>query len=118
VNIGLAYDLYLLKDSAGVNKKHRISFAGNFTSNSFTYDNFLYGIEYSWKEILMFRGGLYTEKGIFKQDTRRTVFTGPAAGVTFEIPFNEKKSTVGLDYSYRFTNPFGGTHTFGLRLNM
>jgi hypothetical protein len=118
VNIGASYDLYLSKDSSGVSKKHRLSLNGTFSSNSFTYDNFLYGIEYSWKEMLMFRGGLYTEKGIFNSDTRVTVFTGPAAGLTFEIPFNEKKSTVGLDYSYRFTNPFGGTHTFGLRVNL
>jgi hypothetical protein len=46
------------------------------------------------------------------------VFTGPAAGITFEVPFNEKKSTVGLDYSYRFTNPFSGIHTFGVRVNL
>jgi hypothetical protein len=118
VNIGGSYDFYLVKDSSGVSKKHRVSLNGTYTSNSFIYDNFLYGIEYAWKEMLMFRGGLYTEKGIFNSDTRRTVFTGPAAGMTFEIPFNEKKSTVGLDYSYRFTNPFGGTHTFGLRVNL
>lgn len=118
VNIGGAYDFYLTKDSTGLSKKHRLSLNGTFTSNSFTYDNGLFGIEYAWKEMLMFRGGLYTEKGIFGSDTRRTAFTGPAAGITFEVPYNEKKSTIGIDYSYRFTNPFGGTHTFGLRLNL
>jgi hypothetical protein len=118
VNIGGAYDFYLVKDSTGVSKKHRLSLNATYTSNSFTYDNFLYGLEYSWKEILMLRGGLYTEKDIFNTEARRTVFTGPAAGLTFEVPFNEKKSTIGLDYSYRFTNPFGGTHTFGLRVNL
>lgn len=118
VNIGGAYDFYLVKDSSGVSKKHRVSLNGTYTSNSFTYDNFLWGVEYAWKEMLMIRGGLYTEKDIFNTEARRTVFTGPAAGLTFEIPFNEKKSTVGLDYSYRFTNPFGGTHTFGLRMNL
>ncbi|MGZ4089611.1 MAG: PorV/PorQ family protein, partial [Bacteroidia bacterium] len=91
---------------------------GTYTSNSFTYDNFLFGVEYAWKEMLMLRAGYYAEKGILSTETRRTVFTGPSAGLTFEIPFNEKKSTVGLDYSYRFTNPFGGTHTFGLRVNL
>jgi hypothetical protein len=68
--------------------------------------------------MLMFRAGYYAEKGILKTETRQTVFTGPAEGVTFEIPVNDKKSTVGFDYSYRMTNPFGGTHTFGLRLNL
>jgi hypothetical protein len=119
VNIGASYDFYLLKDStAGRSKKQRLTLNGTYTSNSFTYDNFLFGVEYAWKEMLMLRAGFYSEKGILKEETRRTVFTGPAAGLTFEIPFNEKKSTVGLDYSYRFTNPFGGTHTFGLRVNL
>lgn len=118
VNIGGSYDFFLTKDSTGRSKRHRLSLNGTFTSNSFTYDNGLFGIEYGWKEMLMLRAGLYTEKGIFSNDTRRTAFTGPAAGLTFEVPFNEKKSTVGIDYSYRFTNPFGGTHTFGLRLNL
>jgi hypothetical protein len=118
INIGGSYDLYLTRDSSGLSKKHRLSLNGTFTSNSFTYDNGLFGVEYAWKEMLMVRGGLYTEKGIFKTETRRTAFTGPAAGITFEIPFSEKRSTIGLDYSYRFTNPFGGTHTFGVRLNL
>ncbi len=120
INIGASYDLFLTKDSTGtgVSKKHRLTFNGTFTSNSFTHDNGLFGLEYAWKEMLMFRGGLYTEKGIFSGSDRRTAYTGPAAGITFEVPFNEKKSTIGLDYSYRFTNPFGGTHTFGLRMNL
>ena len=64
------------------------------------------------------------QKNIFNKSTddlknqRMTVFTGPTCGATFEIPFNDKKSTFGLDYSYRFTNPFAGVHTFGLRINL
>ncbi len=119
LNIGAAYDFYLLKDTTGKLKTHRVTLAGNFTSNSFTNDNFLVGIEYSWKEILMIRGGMYTEKGIFQGvSTRMTAFTGPSCGATVEIPFGEKKSTFGLDYSYRFTNPFGGVHSFGVRINL
>jgi len=118
VNIGGSYDIYFQKDSSGVSKKHRLSLNGTYTSNSFTYDNYLMGLEYSWKDILMLRGGLYTEDKIFKSEETRTAFTGPCAGVTVEIPFNEKKSTIGVDYSYRATKPFNGTHTFGLRLNL
>ena len=120
VNIGLSYDFYLTKDSTGLLKKHRLTVNSNYTSNSFTYDNFLFGLEYSWKEMLMFRAGYYYEKNIYKsfENGRRTAFTGPAAGATFEIPINEKKSTVSIDYSYRFTNPFSGTNTIGLRLNL
>jgi hypothetical protein len=120
VNIGLAYDFFLTKDTAGaLSKKHRLSTNAAFQSNSFTNDNFLFGLEYAWKEMVMVRGGMYTEKGIFKGEGQRTtVFTGPAAGVTFELPFNEKKSTIALDYSYRFTNPFSGVHSFGFRVNL
>lgn len=118
VNIGASYDILLSRDSIGLTRKHRLSLNGTFTSNSFSYDNGLFGVEYAWKDMLMLRGGLYTEKDIFNGDARRTAFTGPAAGATFELPYNEKGSTVGLDYSYRFTNPFGGTHTFGVRLNL
>jgi hypothetical protein len=124
INIGGAYDFYLTKDTAGLLKTHRVTFAANFTSNSFTYDNYLFGLEYSWKDILMIRGGLYTEKYIFKKGDedvkaqRMTAFTGPSCGATVEIPLGEKKSTFGVDYSYRFTNPFGGVHSFGFRINL
>lgn len=118
LNIGVAYDFYLLKDSTGRSKTHRVTAAGNFTSNSFTKDNFLIGVEYAWKEMIMLRGGMYTEKGMFQgEENRTTAFTGPSCGATVEIPFGSKKSTFGVDYSYRFTNPFGGVHSFGARLN-
>jgi hypothetical protein len=118
VNIGMSYDLFLTKDSVGLSKEHRLSLNGTYTSNSFTYDNGLFGVEYAWKEMIMLRGGLYTEKGIFSGQDSRTALSGPAAGLTVELPFSEKRSTVALDYSYRFTKSFSGIHTFGLRLNL
>lgn len=117
INISGAYDVYLTGDSTGLSKDHRLSFNGNFTSNSFTYDNFAVGVEYAWKEMLMFRLGTFLETNLYNEN-RANAYTGPSAGLTFEVPFGEKRSTVGLDYSYRFTNPFGGTHSFGLRLNL
>jgi hypothetical protein len=118
-NIGAAYDIYFKKDSLGkADRKHRLSLCANFTSNAFMLDNYLFGAEYAFKEMLMFRAGLYTEKNIFKSN-RETVFTGPAMGLTVELPFDkEKGSTVSLDYSYRFTNPFNGVHCFGARINL
>ena len=117
VNIGAAYDFYLTKDSTGLSKKHRLSFNGNFTSNSFTYDNFMVGLEYAWKEMLMLRAGTFVEKDMFN-DATRNALSGPAMGATFELPFNTKKSTIGFDYSYRFNSLFGGIHSVGLRLNL
>jgi hypothetical protein len=119
LNIAAAYDLYLTSDTTGKLKTHRLTVAANYTSNSFTKDNYLVGLEYGWKNIVMVRAGMVSEKGIYQGDANRTTaFTGPSCGATVEIPFGEKKSTFALDYSYRFTNPFGGVHTFGARINL
>jgi long-subunit fatty acid transport protein len=91
---------------------------GTFTSNSFGKDEFKLGIEYAWKNMLMLRAGYSYEQGILDSEERTTVFTGPSAGFTVEIPFGKNKSTFGLDYSYRATNPFQGTHSIGARINL
>lgn len=120
MNIGAAYDFNLTGDSIinGI-REHRLSIAANYLSNTFTYDNYLFGLEYAWKERVMLRVGFQSEKYIFNATRRMTALTGPTAGITIEWPVNkEKNSTVGLDYSYRFTNPFGGVHSLGLRVNL
>ena len=74
--------------------------------------------------MLMLRAGYGYEKGIgnddiSKEDYRTSANKGLSAGFTLELPLSkEKGSTVGLDYSYRATNPFSGTHCIGLRLNL
>jgi hypothetical protein len=118
LNIGGRYDFLIMKDTtAKIN--HRVSVAGNFVANSFSKDQFCIGLEYSFRGYLMLRGGYAYEKGIFNLDTRTTAFTGPTAGVSFEVPFGaDKKSTFAVDYSYRATNPFQGCHSIGARLNL
>jgi hypothetical protein len=117
LNIGAGYDFYLSKDSAKM-KTHRITTMGAFTSNSFGKDEIKIGVEYAWRNMLMIRGGYTYEKGITSKEDRTTVFTGPSAGFTLELPFGKNKSTFGLDYSYRATNPFNGTHSIGARINL
>jgi hypothetical protein len=117
LSIGAGYDFYLSKDSASM-KTHRVTAMGSFVSNSFSKDEYKLGLEYGWKNMVMVRAGYTYEKGIFNKDERTTVFTGPSAGFTVEIPFGKNKSTFGLDYSYRATNPFNGTHSFGARINL
>lgn len=117
LNIGGGYDFYLSKDSAKM-KTNRITAMGTFTSNSFSKDEFKIGLEYGWKNIVMVRVGYTYEKGITSKEDRTTVFTGPSAGFTVEVPFGKNKSTFGIDYSYRDTDPFQGTHSLGIRLNL
>lgn len=122
VNIGGAYDYYIGGDTA--NKTHRITPAVSFTSNSFTKDEVRVGLEYGFKSFLMLRAGYGFEKGIgndddSKENYRTTAQKGLCAGFTIELPLSkEKGSTFGLDYSYRATKPFDGTHSIGIRMNL
>ena len=45
-------------------------------------------------------------------------FTGPSAGLTFEVPMSKKSGTTfGIDYSYRATS-LKGIHSFGVRISI
>ncbi|MCO5257675.1 MAG: PorV/PorQ family protein [Lentimicrobium sp.] len=110
--IGASYDIYIAE-------MHRLSLAGNFVSNSFNKDQFIVGAEYELKSYLMLRGGYTYEEGITEKSERTTAFTGPSAGFTVAVPLDkEKGSSIAIDYSYRATDPFSGTHSIGARINL
>jgi len=47
------------------------------------------------------------------------VYSGLAAGVTIEVPFKKGgESKFAVDYAYRATNPFNGTHNFTVSFKM
>jgi len=100
------------------NESNNLTAAGTFTSNAFSYDQFRFGLMYSFKEILKLRVGYIYEEGVLDAETRQTALTGPAAGFSIDIPWGENGSKLGIEYSYRATNPFGGTHNFGGRITL
>jgi hypothetical protein len=109
--IGGAYD-FLFGES-------RFTLAGSFISNSFNKDQFAFGGEFSLKSYLMLRAGYTYEEGITSKADRTTVFTGPSAGFTVQVPLNKEKGSVfAVDYSYRDTDPFQGVHTIGARISL
>jgi hypothetical protein len=110
LNIGISYDINVLRN--------RITGAGTFTSNSFQKDQYRLGCEYSYKELFMVRTGYTYEEGIRDPSTRTTALRGPSAGFTIELPMGSSGTTFGLDYSYRHTDPFQGSHTIGARINL
>ena len=65
------------------------------------------------------RGGFAYEQGIFNDydNERTTVFTGPSAGFTVELPMSNK-TRFGIDYSYRVADPLPSVHTFGVRITL
>ena len=112
LNIGIAYDIISVEDG-----DHRLTAAGNFNSNSFTNDQIQIGLEYGFKSYLMLRGGFDFQKNILDKTLRTTAYTGPTFGVTLQLPFgDEKDKSFGIDYSFRASNPFGGTHGIGATL--
>jgi len=111
LNIGVSYAFDLAE-------QHQLVAAGNFMSNSFSKDNFQFGVEYAFKKMFMIRTGYNYEAGIGNLIDRTTALTGPTAGFTFEAPVSKGGSTFGLDYSFRAANPFGGVHTIGARINL
>ncbi len=117
MNIGASYDIRLDKNDETY--WHRLTPAATFTNNAFASNQWTVGLEYGYKSMFQLRAGYAYEKGIFNYDDRRNAFTGATAGFTFEVPVKkDSKTTFGLDYSFRHSNPFGGSHSFGVRLNV
>ena len=131
LNIGASYDFYLLpvvlEEGAeledGVKPSdYRLTLAGTFTSNSFSQDQIRGGVEFGFKQYVAVRAGLVYESSIFSElgpGKRLNANTGPTMGVSLMLPFKgSDESGVSVDYAYRFANPLGGTHCFGLRLRI
>jgi hypothetical protein len=114
LNIGVTYHW---RDKKLTNQ---ISGAANFTSNSFSKDQFRFGLEYSFKNMFMVRGGYVLQFGKGGNDIATSALTGPTAGATVQVGLgkkgSEKKTKLGIDYSFRLTNPFSGVHAIGIRL--
>lgn len=115
LNIGVTYHW---RDKKLTNQ---ITGAANFTSNSFSKDQFRFGLEYSFKNMFMVRGGYVLQFGkAGSNDIATSALTGPTAGATVQVGLGkkgtEKKTKLGIDYSFRLTNPFAGVHAIGIRL--
>lgn len=111
VNVGFAYDFIF-------SEKSKLTANAQFTSNSFSRDQFGVGAEFSFRERFILRGGYQYETGIGSEDDSKTVFTGPTGGFTVQIPAGKNGSIIGLDYSYRVTNPFAGVHSIGAHITL
>lgn len=112
LNIGLSYDINLESE------EHMLTVGTNFTSHTYTYDHFQLGVEYGFMEYLKLRAGfLYYEKVFAEVDERTDVHRPYTFGLSAQLPYGkEKASRIALDYSYRTTYSFGGTHSIGLSM--
>ncbi len=112
LNIGASYDFHL-------DARNRLTIVGNFTSNSFSRDAIGGGIEYAFNEIFMLRGGYRYDLGSSADNFTNNVYSGISAGVSIEVPFEKGSDTkFALDYGYRATNPWSGSHNLTLRFTI
>ena len=121
ITIGGSYDFFLVSrsDSAGEDTQgDKITLAANFTSNSFTKDQYHIGLEYNYRNILMLRGGYVFEEGLTSEEERSTAYSGPCGGASVQLPISKTGSVVSFEYAYRLNYSFTGTHTLGLRISL
>lgn len=111
VNVGFAYDFIFSEN---------LKLTGDlqFTSNSFSRDQFGLGAELNFRDNFILRGGYQYETNIGSKENSTTVFTGPAAGFTVQVPTGKTGTVIGLDYSYRTTHPFAGVHSIGAHITL
>jgi len=119
LDISGGYDI-VVPDSA---IKNRLSVNAAFVSNAFSEDQFALGLEFSYRSFLQIRGGFVYQNGVFSTASPSS-FAGPCAGISVDIPFGkdrgnkDKAKRLAVEYSYRAASTFGGTHTFGLRMDL
>jgi outer membrane protein OmpA-like peptidoglycan-associated protein len=120
LNIGITYDIWMGPEYVcnGAYNLHRLTLGGSFTSNSYGKDFFGGGLEYAFKELFMFRFGYRHEQDIMNPDLRTTAHTGYAGGLSVDVPFKDNGPSLGIDYSYRTSDPWGGTHSIGIRFGL
>ncbi len=123
LNIGASYDFYISPKidttSKEISADHRVTLAGNFTANSFTKDQYRVGLEYSFRNMFMLRGGYVLEQATwFDSEKRTSAYTGPAFGASFKAPLGKKGTTFGFHYAYQMTENFSGTHSIGIKLDL
>jgi long-subunit fatty acid transport protein len=113
VNIGISYDFIF-------NPQNRLTFASNFTANSFSQDQIGAGLEYAFNNMFMLRGGYRYEFGSEANGgVEGPVETGVAAGFSFQVPLKKKSDkTFAIDYGYRHTKLWDGIHSIGVRFDL
>jgi len=112
LNIGLSYD-FIFGETA------RLTVLGNFTANSFSKDQIGGGLEFGFREMFMVRAAYKVDMGKEIPGLSDNAYSGLAAGATIEVPLKKGATNrFGIDYAYRATNPFNGTHNISLRFKI
>lgn len=112
LNIGASYDFYL-------GENNRLTFVGNFTANSFSQDQIGGGLEFSLNDLFLLRAGYKYEVGSEVEATA-PIYTGLSGGISVNVPLSKdnRNNRFGIDYAYRDTKLWDGTHNIGIRISL
>ena len=109
LNMGFSYDYYF------TNQLY-LRGIGNFTSNAFSLDQVGGGLEFFFKDLLVLRASYMYEVGATTIE-EQNIYSGVAGGFTVNVPVSKKNTNkLAIDYSYRATYRFSGSHNFGVRI--
>lgn len=110
LNIGLGYDFYFGQDL-------KLTALGNFTANSFSQDQLGAGVDFNFRNIFELRAAYKYEIGSENAETA-PIYTGLAGGFSVYMPLSKEENAnkLRLDYAYRQTKLWDGTHNITLSL--
>ena len=120
LNIGVSYDFYfgqsVDEEGNALDQNVVLRALANFTSNAFSRDQLGAGVEVMFAKMFTVRAAYKRAVGDLGVN-QENLYTGPAAGASVELPFTKGGTRkIGLDYAYRATDPFKGTHNISVRM--
>ncbi len=112
LNLGISYDFRF-------QTYHKVTALGNFTANSFSADQIGLGAEYSLRDRFFLRAAYKVDLGV-SNSAEEAIYSGLSAGASVDVPISKENQDLrlGIDYAYRTSRIWGGTHNFGIRLNL
>ncbi|MEM9885754.1 MAG: PorV/PorQ family protein [Bacteroidota bacterium] len=112
LNIGASYDI-------NIGEINRVTVLGNFTANSFSQDQLGAGVEYSLNDLFQMRAAYKYEVGSENVETA-PIYSGLSVGASLAAPLSKenKNRIFGIDYAYRQTRLFDGTHNISVRISL
>ncbi|THH41983.1 PorV/PorQ family protein [Neolewinella litorea] len=118
LNIGASYDFLTQVEN------QRVTLVGNFTANSFSRDQVGAGLEYAFREQFLARVGYRVDLSAANESTSTSadqspIYDGISAGASIRVPFarGDVSRRFTVDYAYRSTRIYQGTHNVGLSLS-
>jgi hypothetical protein len=110
LEIGLAY-------TTALTDMHAVTLTGSFENNNYLADQYRVGAEYGYKNFFFLRGSVNIPGGSpsDKWDNAKSAYIyGGAIGAG--VNYNSGDLNLGLDYAYRMSDIFAGSHVFTLNL--